>query len=336
MTQHTRATCLTAPQGPIVVSEMPLGEPGPGEALVRMEACGICHSDVMIAGLQSLPVAPLVLGHEGIGVVEAVGEGVTNVAVGDRVGITYFAAGCGKCDTCRSGNARYCARQQNHGYTRHGALAGASVVASQNLIRVPASLSAEEAAPLCCAGWTALGALHEAACPAGGLVAIFGMGGLGHLAVQYARHMGLKTAVVDVSEEKLEFARKLGAGAAATPEASRQTIVKELGGADAAIVFTASAAAVPAAFSCLKRRGSLILVGLTGDRYSLPVSETVLKGIRVQGSYLGTRADLEQVFALAEQGVAKPEVTAYALEESPALIQRLKEGRITGRAVIRF
>ncbi len=336
MPHLARAAWLQAPQAPVTVADYPVADPGPGEALVRMEACGICHSDVMIAGLQSLPLSPVVLGHEGIGIVESVGDGVENLAAGDRVGITYFASACGACDACQSGQERFCAKQHNHGYTRHGALATRTVVAAGSLIRVPETLSAEEAAPLCCAGWTAYGALREAAVASGQLVALFGMGGLGHLALQYARHMGVRTAAVDVSEEKLALARKLGAEAAVRPEDARQAILKERGGADAAIVFTASADAVPAAFSCLKRRGSLILVGLTGDKYSLTLAETVIKGIRIQGSYLGTRADLEAVFGLAARGAARPEVTVYPLDEAPALIQRLKENRITGRAVVRF
>lgn len=301
-----------------------------------MEACGICHSDVMIAGLQSLPLAPLVLGHEGIGVVEAVGEGVTQVAVGDRAGITYLASGCGKCDACRMGRERFCLRQQNHGYTRHGAMTTTGVVAAQNLIRVPDGLDAVEAAPLCCAGWTAYGALREAGLQSGQLLAVFGMGGLGHLAVRYALHQGLRVAAVDVSAEKLELAKRMGAEAVCTVEDSRKVIGKEMGGADGAIVFTASAMAVPAAFATLKRCGSLILVGMTMDKFSIGVTEAVLKGIRIQGSYLGTRADLEAVFALAQQGVGKPEVHAHAVEEAPELIGKLKAGQIVGRAVIRF
>jgi len=315
---------------------MPVAEPGKGEARVRMEACGICHSDVMITGLEKLPLTPLVLGHEGIGVVEAVGEGVTNVAVGDRAGITYFAAGCEACEMCRTGFERYCAKQTNHGYTRQGALTTEGIVAAQNLVRVPEGLTAEEAAPLCCAGWTAMGALGEAHVRPGQLVAIFGFGGLGHLALQYAKHMGARTAVVDVGAEKLEFARQLGADAAVAAEDARKVLVKEHGGADAAIVFTASAAAAPVAFSCLKRRGRLILVGLTTDTYTFSVTETVLKGIRIQGSYLGPRADLEKVFALAAQGVARPKVATYGIEAVPELIGKLAQGQITGRAVIRF
>ncbi|MBI3684116.1 MAG: alcohol dehydrogenase catalytic domain-containing protein [Acidobacteria bacterium] len=330
------AACLTSPQGPIAIRDMPHGAPGPGEVLVRIEACGVCHSDVMIAGLAKLPLAPLILGHEGIGVVEAVGEGVVHVAPGDRVGITYLASGCGACQACRTGRERYCTKQLNHGYTRHGLMTSSAVVAAQNLIRTPAALSAEQAAPLCCAGWTAMGAMREANLERGQLVAIFGFGGLGHLALQYARHFGLEAAVVDVSEEKLAFARALGASVAVHSDLARNTLLKQMGGADAAIVYTASAAAVPVAFSCLKRCGSLVLVGLTQDSCSFSVSEAVLKGVRIQGSYLGSRADLEAVFQLASQGVARPTVTTHALEEAPELIARLGRGEITGRAVVTF
>ncbi len=333
---ESTAVCLAAPRGAIEVRTIEVGEPGPGEVRVRMEACGICHSDVMIAGLEKLPLSPLVLGHEGIGIVEATGEGVTEAAPGDRVGITYFGAGCGQCTACRTGHARYCAKQSNHGYTRHGALASHAVVAAQNLIRVPASLSAEEAAPLCCAGWTAMGALQEARIEPGQWVAIVGFGGLGHLACGYAREMGARVAVIDPSPEKLEFARALGAAIAVPPDAARKTLQKEIGGVQAALVFTASAAAGPVALSTLQRRGAMILVGLTTDTFPVSMTEIVLKGIRIQGSYLGTRQDLERVFAIAAEGKVKPHVTAHAVNEGPALIAQLKRGELTGRAVVRF
>jgi alcohol dehydrogenase, propanol-preferring len=333
---RTKAVCLAAPRGAVDLREMDVAAPGPGEVSMRMEACGICHSDVMIRGLERLPLSPLVLGHEGIGIVEEVGEGVETVRAGDRVGITYFASGCGRCQACRSGKERYCMEQLNHGFTRHGALAGNGVFAAQNLIRVPDGLSAAEAAPLCCAGWTAMGALTEAALEPGQLLAIFGFGGLGHLAFHYARHMGLRVAVVDSGAEKLEFAKTLGAEIVLEPENARKTLLKGMGGADASIVFTASAAAVPVAFSCLRRCGSMILVGLTADTYSFSMNETVLKGARIQGSYLGSRADLERVFQLAANGAVKPSVTAHPLEEAPALIDKLAQGQLVGRAVITF
>jgi alcohol dehydrogenase, propanol-preferring len=301
-----------------------------------MQACGICHSDVMIAGLEKLPLAPVTLGHEGIGIIEALGTDAGGLRVGDRVGITYFASSCGACAACRSGRERFCARQHNHGYTRHGALANYCIAATQNLVPIPESLPAAEAAPLCCAGWTAYGALREAGLPAGETVGVFGMGGLGHLAVQYARSLGLKVAVVDVAEDKLEYARSLGAAITATSADARRVLLKEHGGVDAAIVFTASPAAVPDAFSCLRRCGSLILVGLSSERCALPINEIVIKGIRVQGSYLGTRADLEAVFALAVQGVARARVEEFPLAEAPRLIERLGQGKLLGRAVVTF
>jgi propanol-preferring alcohol dehydrogenase len=181
-----------------------------------------------------------------------------------------------------------------------------------------------------------MGAVREAGVQPGQLVALFGFGGLGHLALQYVRHAGARVAVVDVGEEKLELARQMGAEAAVTPDAARKTLLKGMGGVDAAIVLTASGAAVPVAFSCLKRRGRLVLVGLTMDTYSFTVTETVLKGVQIAGSYLGTREDLEQVFQLAVEGVAKPKVTEYPLDEAPALIDRLRAGQIQGRAVVTF
>ncbi|MBI4908138.1 MAG: zinc-dependent alcohol dehydrogenase [Acidobacteria bacterium] len=331
-----RAACLQTPRGPVVISSLEADTPGPGEVQVRMEACGVCHSDVMITGLEKLPLAPLVLGHEGIGIVEAIGEGVTNVAPGDRVGITYLASSCGACDNCRGGRERFCLKQKNHGFTRHGVLATHASVAAQNLVRVPDSLSAAQLAPLSCAGWTAMGALREANVQPKQWVAIFGFGGLGHLAMHYAHHAGANVAVVDIGEGKLAFARELGADIAVEPDKVKATLGKELGGVDASLVFTPSAAAVPVAFSALKRCGSLILVGLTTDTYSFSVTETVLKGIRVQGSYLGTRDDLEKVFALAAEGVAKPTVTEYPLDATPDLIARLHQGQLKGRAVISF
>jgi alcohol dehydrogenase, propanol-preferring len=303
---------------------------------VRLEACGLCHSDVMITGLEKLPLAPLILGHEGIGVVTAIGPDVTNVQPGDRVGITYFASSCGKCDACKGGYARFCAKQTNHGYSRHGALASETIAAAESLVKVPSALSAAEAAPLCCAGWTAMGAIREARVQPGELVAIVGFGGLGHLALQYVTALGAKAAVIDVSEAKLEHARELGAAAVTLPENARKVLGKEMGGVDAALVFTASAAIVPTAVSCLKRRGRLVLVGLTTDTYAVSPTELVIKGITIQGSYLGSADDLQQVFALAEQGTVKPKVSTHALDEAPELLSQLKQGRIAGRAVIAF
>jgi propanol-preferring alcohol dehydrogenase len=237
---------------------------------------------------------------------------------------------------CLSGRERFCPRQLNFGYTVNGALAGYAVVPAPHLFRVPDALPAAEAAPLCCAGWTAYGALREAGLRAGQSVALFGMGGLGHLAIQYARHLGLRVAAVDVSESKLEMARSLGADLAVAAENAGRTLQKQWGGADAAIVLTGSPIAIQQAFRSLKRTGTLITSGLSTNQYELPIVDTVLKGISIRGSYLGTRADLDEVFRLAQSGVGRAHIEAHSLDEAPALFEAMRQGGILGRAVVEF
>jgi len=299
-------------------------DPAPGEALLRMEACGVCHSDLFICGLEKLPREPVTLGHEGIGRVEAVGEGVSGWAPGDRAGTTFLGATCGACEWCADGRERFCPHQTNFGYTLDGALAEYVLAPAATLVRVPVEMNAAEAAPLCCAGWTAYGALRETGLAPGQSVALFGFGGLGQLALQIARRRGLRVAVSDVSQDKLELARAGGA----------EPVAK--GSADAAIVFTASPAAIPQAFRALKRTGPLVLVGLSVSQFELPLVDTVLRGMTVRGSYLGTRADLEEVFELARRGAIRPSIETHPLAEAPAILERLRRGEISGRAVIAF
>jgi propanol-preferring alcohol dehydrogenase len=301
-----------------------------------MEACGLCHSDLFVASLEKLPLAPLTLGHEGIGRVEALGAGVSGFAVGDRAGITFLASTCGACELCVTGRERFCGRQLNFGYTVNGALAGYAVAPAPFLVRVPDALPAAEAAPLCCAGWTAYGALREAGLRPGQSVALFGMGGLGHLAIQYARHLGLRVAAVDVSESKLEMARSLGADLAIAAGNAGRTLQRQWGGTDAAIVLTGSPAAIEQAFRSLKRTGTLITSGLSTNQYELPIVDTVLKGISIRGSYLGTRADLEEVFRLAQSGVGRAHIETHALDQAPELFETMRRGEILGRAVVVF
>jgi len=320
----------------VTVTELPVPEPAPGQVLLKMEACGICHSDLFIAGLEKPPVTPQVLGHEGIGRVESLGEGVTSVVKGERVGVTFLASTCGVCEWCLTGRERYCPRQLNSGYTAPGVLAGFVTVSAQHLVRVPSELNPAEAAPMCCAGWTAYRAVKEAAAAGGSTVAIFGMGGLGHLAVQFAHHAGLRVAAVDVSEDKLELARSVGAEIAVMAENAGRTLLKEHGGMDAAIVLTASAAAAGQALRSLKRCGTAVLVGLAHGAAELPIADTVLKGITVRGSFLGTRQDLEEVFGLAAAGVVRPLIETHGIADAPGLFERLGRGEVGGRAVVSF
>jgi len=336
MDSETLAALVAAPKTPVQIAPIPIREPGTGEILVKMEACGLCHSDIFVSGLDKLPITPLILGHEGIGRVEAVGVGVSDWAPGDRAGITFLAASCGLCELCLSGRERFCVKQRNFGFTVPGVLSGYATIPIPQLFRVPAAVRATEVAPLCCAGWTAYGALRESGLRERQTVALFGMGGLGHLAVQYARHMGLSVAAVDTSEPKLEAARALGAEVAVPAGQSGRTLQKQYGGLDGAIVLTPSVAAVQEAFRCLKRTGVLVLVGLTNDHFDLPVLDIVLKGITVRGSYLGTRQDLDEVFRLAETAGVRPHVETHDIADVPALMEKMRRGELTGRAVIAF
>ena len=332
----TKAAVLTAPQGAVEVRPVEIDAPAPGQVLVRLEACGICHSDVFVSGLPKLPRAPVTLGHEGIGHIEAVGEGVTNLHVGDRVGITYLGSTCGECAFCTGGRERFCPKQKNTGYTLDGALAGYALADARQVIRVPENAEAQSIAPLCCAGWTAYGALREANLPAGSTVAIYGYGGLGQLALQYGLARGLKAGVVDVSEAKLERAASSGAAFTSRAQDSGRTLQKQVGGVDAAIVFTASIEAMEQAIKSVKRTGTIVLVGLTMRDLTLSITETILKGLRITGSFLGTREDLEAVFRMVSEGGIRPATESFALDQAPEVIQRLSQGDISGRAVVCF
>ncbi len=331
---RTQSAVLAQARGPVAIESIYLGEPGAGEVLLRMEACGVCHSDLFVAGLEKLPLAPLTLGHEGIARVEALGAGVSGWSPGDRAGITFLGTTCGSCEWCSSGRERFCPRQTNFGYTLHGALTEYAIVPAAALVRVPEALAAAEAAPLCCAGWTAFGALREAGLQRGDSVALFGLGGLGHLALQLAKVQGLRIAGVDVSDDKLHMAREWGAEVAVHGENAGRTLQKEYGGVDAALVLTPSASAIHQAFRALKRTGTLVLVGLAMSQYELPLVDTVLKGITVRGSYLGTQQDLTEVFNLAAAGLIRAHVEVHSLDETPAVLERLRRGELMGRAVI--
>ena len=331
-----KAAMLGSPRGAVTVETREIPAPGPGEVLLKMEACGVCHSDLFVQSLEKLPLAPVTLGHEGIGRVEAVGPDVDGWRPGDRTGMTFLATTCGACDLCANGRCRFCAKQTNFGYSLHGAMAEYAVAPASTLVRVPDGVPAAQIAPLCCAGWTAMGAISEAAVARGVTVALFGFGGLGHLALQIARSRELRVAVADISEKKLEQAKSAGADFVESAETVSRSLQKQWGGVDAAIVLTPSPAAIQQAFRSVKRLGSVVLVGISVNTYELPLVDTIVKGIQIRGSYLGTREELEAVFAMAAAGPLRPQVTTYPIDEAPAVLDRLRRGEVHGRAVIAF
>ncbi len=333
-----RASVVTAFDRPMEITERPVPEAGPGEILVRVEASGLCHTDIHAARGEwpVKPTPPFVPGHEGVGLVEKVGPGVTEHAVGDRVALPWLGWACGTCKYCVTGWETLCESQRNTGYSIDGAHAEYAVAAARYAVRVPDGVDPLEAAPLTCAGVTTYKAVKVAEVRPGERVAIFGIGGLGHLAQQYAQIFGAETIAVDVTAEKLELATSLGAAhtvdAATTDPVERITA---LGGVDVAIVLAASPRVIEQAHRSLRRGGRLVLVSLPADNaITLPVFETVLKGITVLGSIVGTRADLAEVFALHAAGRTRVVYETRKLDDINDAVDDVLAGRVAARLVL--
>lgn len=333
-----RASVVTAFDRPMEITERPVPEAGPGEILVRIEASGLCHTDIHAARGEwpVKPAPPFVPGHEGVGLVEQVGPGVTEHAVGDRVALPWLGWACGTCSYCVTGWETLCESQRNTGYSIDGAHAEYAVAAARYAVRVPDGVDPFEAAPLTCAGVTTYKAVKVAGVRPGERVAIFGIGGLGHLAQQYAQIFGAETVAVDVTAEKLELATSLGAAhtvdAATTDPVERITA---LGGVDVAIVLAASPRVIEQAHRSLRRGGRLVLVSLPADNaITLPVFETVLKGITVLGSIVGTRADLAEVFALHAAGRTRVVYQTRKLDDINDAVDDVLAGRVAARLVL--
>ncbi|BCB89534.1 alcohol dehydrogenase AdhP [Phytohabitans suffuscus] len=322
---------------PLEVREVPVPEPGAGEVLVRVEYSGLCHTDIHAAhgDWPVKPSPPFVPGHEGIGVVEKLGAGVTNRAVGDRVAIAWLGYACGQCRYCVGGWETLCEAQHNSGYSVDGALAEYAVVNAAFATPVPDGVSSRDAAPLSCAGVTTYKAVKVAGVQPAETVAVFGVGGLGHLALQYARIAGAVVVGVDLADHKLRMATELGADHVVNARTTDPVeAIQALGGADVAIALATSPAAFEQAFRSLRRGGRLVCVALPADgNLSLPIFDTVLKGQTVIGSIVGTRNDLADVFALHAAGRTKVIAVERKLDEVNESIQDVLAGRVAARIV---
>jgi len=333
-----RAAVVTGFDKPLEIKEVPTPEPGAGQILVRVEASGLCHTDIHAArgDWPVKPTPPFIPGHEGVGIVEQVGPGVTEHAVGDRVAMPWLGHACGTCEYCITGWETLCEAQLNTGYAIDGGHAEYAVADARYAIRVPDGIDPAVAAPLTCAGVTTYKAVKVGGVTPGDRVAIFGIGGLGHLALQYAQIFGGETIAVDVTEEKLALAKKLGAAhvvnAATTDPVAA---IEALGGADVAIVLAANPRVLEQAHASLRRGGRLILVSLPKDNaMSLPIFQTVLKGIRVIGSIVGTRADLAEVFRLHVAGRTEVLYEPRSLEDINTAIEDVLASRVPARLVL--
>lgn len=340
MTNMMKAAVVRAFDQPLVIEERPVPEPGPNQILVRIAATGVCHTDLHAArgDWPVKPNPPFVPGHEGVGTVVAAGREVRRVKEGDRVGIPWLHTACGYCPHCRTGWETLCADQKNSGYSIDGSFAEYALADPNYVGHLPDSLEWGPAAPVLCAGVTVYKGLKETEVKPGEWVVVSGVGGLGHMAVQYAKAMGMHVAAVDVHADKLALARSLGAEIALN---ARETDVvaelqKTIGGAHGALVTAVSPKAFEQAFGMLRSHGTMALVGLPPGMMALPIFDTVLKRITVRGSIVGTRQDLEEALAFAADGAVAPHFSWDTLENINAIFARMEEGKIDGRIVLRM
>ena len=338
-TETMKAVVVRSFDAPPRVEEVAKPIADPGEILVKIEASGLCHTDIHAAhgDWPIKPKLPFTPGHEGVGIVEALGSGVTEVVVGDRVAIPWLGYACGICDYCVSGWETLCESQQNTGYSIDGGFAEYVKAHARYVVKVPAGVAPFDAAPLTCAGVTTYKAVKVSGAKPADLVAVWGIGGLGHLALQYARIAGASVVAVDLFDEKLELARELGAEF--TVNAAEQdpvAAIKALGGADVAVVLAVSPKAFEQAFASLRRGGTMSLVALPAEnKMELPIFETVLNGITVVGSIVGTRLDLREVFELHAAGKTRVIREERPLEDVRIAMEDVLRGDVPARIVLR-
>lgn len=341
MTRSMKAAVVRELGSPLSIEEVPIPTPGPGEVLVKIVATGVCHTDLHAADgdWPVKPTAPFIPGHEGAGVVAALGSGVTNLKEGDPVGIAWLHDACGMCEHCITGRETLCEAQHNSGYSVNGSFAEYAIGSAPYVARLPAQPDFVGMAPILCAGVTTYKGLKETEARPGEWVAISGIGGLGHVAIQYAKAMGLHIVALDVSEEKLALARALGADLAvnaASPGAVEHVLAKTSGGAHGVLVTAVSPPAFRQAIDLTRRHGTISLVGLPPGDFQTPIFDVVLKRITIRGSIVGTRKDLAEAVAFAAEGKVKSHVHQARLEDINQIFSDLKAGKVDGRMVITF
>jgi alcohol dehydrogenase, propanol-preferring len=337
-----KAAVLRELKKALTIEEIERPKPDAHEVLIEVEACGVCHSDLHVAEgdwPQIVPITkkPVILGHEIAGRVVEKGASVSNLEVGDRVGVPWLHWTCGECEFCREGNENLCVKQKITGVMVDGGYAEFVKAPASHALKIPEGLSCVDAAPLFCAGVTVYRALKQAKLQPGQRLAVFGVGGLGHLAVQIGRGLGADVTAIDVSEKKLAHARDLGARC--TLNASTVNVVKEMRsacGVHAALVTSAAKAAYDTAFPCIRPGGMLLVVGLPPESICFPPIMMAALEVRIQASSVGTREDLRELLQMAAAGKIRCQVTTRPLEQANDVMAELREGTISGRMVLTF
>lgn len=335
-----QAAVVTALGAPLEVQTVDIPEPGPGQVLVKNLASGVCHTDLHAAegDWPVKPSPPFIPGHEGVGRVEALGAGVENLAVGDLVGNAWLGSACGHCEYCRTGWETLCPNQTNSGYSVDGSFGEYMLIDHRYAAQLPKDADPVEAAPILCAGVTVYKGLKVTDTRPGQWVVISGIGGLGHVAVQYAVAMGLRVAAVDIADDKLALARELGAEVTvnATTEDPIAAIQEQTGGVHGVLVTAVHPSAFGQAIGMARRGGTIVFVGLPPGDFPAPIFDIVLKALTVRGSIVGTRQDMIEAIDFYARGKVRPRVHARELGEINEVFDEMKAGQIDGRVVLAY
>jgi propanol-preferring alcohol dehydrogenase len=326
---------------PLVLREWDIASPAAGQILVKTEACGVCHTDLHAAhGDWPLkPTLPFIPGHEAIGLVAAVGSGVTIVKEGDRVGVPWLYSACGRCEYCLTGWETVCPQAQFGGYTVNGGFAEYVLADPDYVAHMPAGLAAADAAPLICAGITTYKGIKQTEARPGEWIAISGVGGLGHLAVQYAKAMGLLVCAIDIDDGKLAHAKRLGADLMINAKAGdpAAAVKKGIGGGAHGVLITApSLIAFKQGVGMTRTRGTCVLIGLPPGEFPVPLFDVVASCITIRGSFVGTRQDMAEALAFAAEGKVKADIELQPLSSINQIFGRLEHGDVASRVVLDF
>ena len=311
-----------------------------GEALVDIEYCGVCHTDLHEAHGDFGKVPGHVLGHEGIGIVKEIAPDVKSLKVGDRVSVAWFFEGCGACEYCTTGRETLCRTVKNAGYSVDGWMAEQCIVTADYAVKVPEGLDPAQASSITCAGVTTYKAIKEAQLQPGQWTVIFGAGGLGNLAVQYAKKVfNAHVVAVDINNDKLALAKEVGADIVINGhevEDVAALIQEKTGGAHSAVVTAVSKVAFNQAVDSVRAGGRVVAVGLPSEMMDLSIVKTVLDGIQVIGSLVGTRKDLEEAFQFGAEGLVVPVVQKRPVSDTVDVFDEMEAGTIQGRMVLDF
>jgi alcohol dehydrogenase, propanol-preferring len=341
MTRQMQAAVVERFGQPLVLREWDVPTPGPGQILVRIEACGVCHTDLHAANgdWPVKPPLPFIPGHEGIGIVVEMGAGVTAVKEGERVGVPWLYSACGHCEHCLSAWETVCAEAQFGGYTKNGGFAEYVLADPAYVAHVPVGLAACAAAPIICAGITSYKGIKETRARPGEWLVVSGIGGLGHLAIQYGKAMGLHVCAVDIDTAKLEHATRLGADAVVNARTGDPAAaVKKItgGGAHGVLITAPSLGAFGQGVGMTRRRGTCVLVGLPPGEFPTPLFDVVVNCITIRGSFVGNRQDMAEALAFAADDKVQADIELQPLSAINRVFLRLEQGDVAARAAIEF